>query len=143
MTLSLDQALTIAQTTIAEGRKRTLAPLCVVVLDIGGHAVALLRDERASISRPEIATGKAAGCLGMGFGGRELAKRAAAMPQFFTALAATFPKGIIPVPGGVLIRDAAGALLGAVGVTGDTSDNDELCALAGIAAAGLHADTGA
>lgn len=142
MTLTLDQALTIAQTTLAEGRKRNLAPLCAVVLDTGGHALALLRDERASISRPEIATGKAAGCLGMGFGGRELAKRAAAMPGFFTALTSSFPKGIIPVPGGVLIRDASGTLLGAVGVTGDTSDNDELCALAGIAAAGLVADTG-
>jgi len=143
MTLTLNLALNIAQTTLAEGRKRNLAPLCVVVLDPGGHALVLLRDERASISRPEIATGKAAGCLGMGFGGRELAKRAAAMPQFFTALASAFPKGIIPVPGGVLIRDASGALLGAVGVTGDTSDNDEICALAGIAAAGLVGDTGA
>ena len=103
----------------------------------------MLRDERASISRPEIATGKAAGCLGMGFGGRELAKRAAAVPQFFISLASIFPKGIIPVPGGVLIRDASGALLGAVGVSGDTSDNDEICALAGIAAAALVADTGA
>ncbi|MEY2926250.1 MAG: hypothetical protein RL367_727 [Pseudomonadota bacterium] len=143
MTLTLNQALTIAQITLAEGQKLKLAPLCVVVLDAGGHALALLRDERASISRPEIATGKAAGCIGMGFGGRELAKRAAVVPQFFTALASIFPNGIIPVPGGVLIRDAAGALLGAVGVTGDTSDNDELCALAGIAAAGLVADTGA
>jgi len=143
MTLTLEQALTIAQTTLAEGRKRGFAPLCAVVLDKGGHALALLRDERASISRPEIAMGKAAGCLGMGFGGRELAKRAAAVPQFFTALASAFPKGIIPVPGGVLIRDASGALLGAIGVTGDTSDNDEICALAGIAAAGLVGDTGA
>jgi uncharacterized protein GlcG (DUF336 family) len=143
MGLSLEQALTIAQTTVTEGHKRNLAPLCVVVLDTGGHALALLRDERASISRPEIATGKAAGCLGMGFGGRELAKRAANMPQFFSSLASLFPKGIIPVPGGVLIRDSSGALLGAVGVTGDTSDNDELCALAGIAAARLVADTGA
>ena len=87
--------------------------------------------------------GKAAGCLGMGFGGRELAKRAAAMPMFFNGLQAAFPNGMLPVPGGVLIRGEDGGLLGAVGVTGDTSDNDELCALAGIAAAGLQADTGA
>ena len=113
------------------------------MLDRGGHALALLRDESASIYRPEIATAKAAGCLGMGFGGRELAKRAAAAPAFFAGLQVTFPKGMLPVPGGVLIRDAAGALLGAVGVSGDTSDNDEICALAGIAAAGLVADTGA
>ncbi len=139
----MDQALLIAQTTLAEGKRKGFAPLCAVVLDAGGHALALLRDETASISRPEIATAKAAGCLGMGFGGREIAKRAAAVPNFIAALNGIFPKGILPVPGGVLIRNAAGALIGAVGVTGDTSDNDELCALAGIAAAGLVADTGA
>jgi uncharacterized protein GlcG (DUF336 family) len=143
MTLTMDQALTIAQATLAEGAKLGCAPLCAVVLDTGGHALALLRNERASISRPEIATAKAAGCLGMGFGGREIAKRATAVPTFFAALNGVFPKGLLPVPGGVLIRDARGALIGAVGVSGDTSDNDELCALAGIAAAGLVADTGA
>lgn len=143
MPLTLDQALTIARETIAEGTARGFAPLCVAVLDTGGHPVALLRGDGASISRPEIATAKAAGCLGMGFGGRELARRAEAMPQFFAALAAVFPKGIVPVAGGVLIRDGEGNLLGAVGVTGDTSDNDEACALAGIAAAGLVAETGA
>lgn len=141
--LTLEQASIIVDTVLADGKARGFAPLCAVVLDAGGHALSLKRDERASISRPEIATGKAAGCLGMGFGGRELAKRAAAMPGFFTAIAASFPKGIVPVPGGVLIRDASGVLLGAVGVSGDTSDNDEICALAGIAAAGLQADTGA
>jgi uncharacterized protein GlcG (DUF336 family) len=143
MTLTLDTALTIARATLEEGKRLGLAPLCVAVLDTGGHAIALLRDERASISRPEIATAKAAGCLGMGFGGREIAKRAAAVPNFIAALNGIFPKGILPVPGGVLLRDGAGVLIGAVGVTGDTSDNDELCALAGIAAAGLVADTGA
>lgn len=142
-TLTLDQALTIARETLAEGKRQNFAPLCCVVLDTGGHALALLRDERASISRPEIATAKAAGCLGMGFGGRELKKRADAMPAFFTGLQAVFPKGILPVPGGVLIRSDSGALIGAVGVSGDTSDNDEICALAGIAAAHLLADTGA
>lgn len=141
--LTLEQAQTIAAETLAEGKRRGFAPLCCVVLDRGGHALALLRDENASIYRPEIATGKAAGCLGMGFGGRELARRAAAQPAFFTGLQAALPKGILPVPGGVLIRSEQGALLGAVGVTGETSDNDEICALAGIAAAGLTADTGA
>ena len=90
----------------------------------------------------KIATGKAAGCLAMGFGGRELARRAQAAPQFFTSLATVLPKGIVPVPGGVLIRAADGELLGAIGVSGDTSDNDEICALAGIAAVGLLAETG-
>lgn len=141
--LTLDAALTIARETLAEGARRGFAPLCCAVLDRGGHALALLRDERASIYRPEIATAKAAGCLGMGFGGRELAKRAAAAPLFFNGLQAAFTKGILPVPGGVLIRDAEGAVIGAVGVSGDTSDNDEVAALAGIAAAGLTADTGA
>jgi uncharacterized protein GlcG (DUF336 family) len=143
MTLTLDQALTISRTALDAGKKNSFAPLCVVVLDAGAHSLCVLRDERASIFRPEIATGKAAGCLGMGFGGRELAKRVAAVPHFFAALSGVFPKGIIPVPGGVLIRNAAGDLIGAVGVTGDTSDNDELCAVAGIRAAGLVADTGA
>lgn len=141
--LTLDQASTILRAALAEGTSRALAPLCVVVLDAGGHALALLRDERASNMRPEIATAKAAGCLGMGFGGRELAKRAQAAPGFYAAIGGLFAKGIVPVPGGVLIRDGEGRLLGAVGISGDTSDNDELCALAGIAAAGLVADTGA
>jgi uncharacterized protein GlcG (DUF336 family) len=141
--LTLAKAQIIAAETLAEGRRLGLAPLACVVLDRGGHILTLLRDENASIYRPEIAMGKAAGCLGMGFGGRELARRAAAMPLFFNGLQAAFPSGMLPVPGGVLVRDAEGGLLGAVGVTGDTSDNDELCALAGIAAAGLQADTGA
>jgi len=143
MTLTLDQAARIVDAALAEGRERGFHPLCVVVLDGGGHALALKRDERASISRPEIATAKAAGCLGMGFGGREIARRAQAVPAFISALNDIFPKGILPVPGGVLIRDGAGRLLGAVGISGDTSDNDEICAVAGIEAAGLVADTGA
>jgi uncharacterized protein GlcG (DUF336 family) len=141
--LTLGQADTIAQAALQEGQNRDFHPLCVVVLDSGGHPLVLKRDERASIYRPEIATGKASGCLGMGFGGRELARRAQAVPAFFNALAATFPKGMVPVPGGVLIRDGDGRLLGAVGISGDTSDNDEICAVAGIEAAGLFAETGA
>lgn len=140
--LTLDTALAIAQETLKEGNRQGFAPLCVAVLDPGGHLLALLRDDGASISRPEIAIGKAAGCLGMGFGGRELARRAQAMPQFFTSLASIFPKGIVPVPGGILLRNDDGAIVGAVGVSGDTSDNDEIAALAGIAATGSTADTG-
>jgi uncharacterized protein GlcG (DUF336 family) len=143
MPLTLAQALTIAQTTLADGETRGFLPLAVAVLDAGGQPLALLRDERTSLNRADIAVAKAAGCLAMGFGGRELAKRAAAVPQFFAALNTVFPKGIVPVPGGVLIRDAGGALIGAVGVSGDTSDNDEICALAGLAAARLAGDTGA
>jgi uncharacterized protein GlcG (DUF336 family) len=143
MTLKLQQALTVAQTTLAEGARQSFLPLSVAVLDTAGQPLAILRDERTSLHRADIAIGKAAGCLAMGFGGRELAKRAAAMPQFISAVGQIFPKGLIPVPGGVLIRDANGSLIGAVGVSGDTSDNDEICALAGISAAGLVADTGA
>ena len=142
MTLTLDTALTIAREAMADGTRQAFLPLAVVVLDTGGQPLAVLRDHRSSLHRADIAMGKAAGCIAMGFGGRELAKRAAAMPQFFTSIASIFPKGIVAVPGGVLIRDADGALLGAVGVSGETSDNDELCAVAGIAAAGLKADTG-
>jgi uncharacterized protein GlcG (DUF336 family) len=143
MTLTLQHALTIAQATLAEGAGRGFLPLAVAVLDTAGQPLALLRDERTSLHRADIATGKAAGCLAMGFGGRELVKRAAAVPQFISAVGTIFPKGLIPVAGGVLIRDAEGCLLGAVGVSGDTSDNDEICALAGIAAVSLVADTGA
>ena len=141
--LTLAQASTIVDQTLQTGVEAGFQPLCVGVLDAGGHALALKRHEGASISRPELATAKASGCLSMGFGGREIVKRAAALPHFIAALNTIFPKGILPVPGGVLIRDANGVLVGAVGVSGDTSDNDELCALAGIAAAGLVADTGA
>jgi uncharacterized protein GlcG (DUF336 family) len=140
--LSLKQALAIAEGTLRAGFDGNYAPLCVAVLDVGGHVLAVQRDERASNYRPQIAIAKASGCVGMGFGGRELAARAQAMPQFFTALSGIFVNGIIPVPGGVLVRDGDGRLFGAVGVSGDTSDNDEVCAVAGIKSAGLIADTG-
>lgn len=140
--LTLADADRIADRALIEGREHGFAPLCVVVLDAGGHALVVKRDERTSIGRVEIATAKAHGCLAMGFGGRALAARAAQVPQFFTALATVLPKGIVPVAGGVLIRTADGVLVGAVGISGDTSDNDEICAVAGIGAAGLVADTG-
>lgn len=140
--LNLATALAIAQKTLAEGRERAFAPLTAAVLDAGGHVVALLRADGASLLRPQIATGKAWGALGMGFGSRDLAQRAAKMPAFFNALSDLAGGNMVPVPGGVLIRDANGALRGAVGVSGDTSDNDELCAVAAVQAAGLIADTG-
>lgn len=140
--LTLAQASQIIDAALSEGGVRGFQPLCVAVLDSGGHLLALKRDERASTGRPDVTIAKASGCLAMGFGGRELARRAQAMPAFIAALNNVFPKGLLPVPGGVLIRDAAGVLLGAVGISGDTSDHDEQCALAGIAAAGLVAETG-
>jgi uncharacterized protein GlcG (DUF336 family) len=142
MPLDLSTALALAQQTLSEGRTRGLAPLTAAVLDAGGHVVALLRGDGSSLLRPQIATGKAWGALGMGFGGRELAARAARMPAFFDALSVLADGRMVPVPGGVLIRDAQGVLLGAIGVSGDTSDNDEVCAVTAIEAAGLKADTG-
>lgn len=140
--LTLNQANRLIEAALAEGQRLQLAPLCVAVLDAGGHMLALQRDERASLLRPQIATGKAAGVLGMGFGGRELARRAANMPALFNALSDLAGGQMVPVPGGVLIRDAAGNILGAVGISGDTSDNDELCAIVGVLALELVADTG-
>jgi uncharacterized protein GlcG (DUF336 family) len=140
--LTLEKASIVVDAALEAGATNGFAPLCVVVLDAGAHTLALKRSERASVFRPEIAIAKAVGCLGMGFGGREIARRAQSAPAFFAALCTVFPQGIVPVPGGVLIRDAEGNLLGAVGISGDTSDNDEVCAVAGIRAVGLVADTG-
>ena len=145
MALPLSQATTIVQATLAKGRETGCAPLAVAVLDAGGHLKAFAREDGAGILRPQIALGKAWGALGMGFGSRSFAKRIAEQPgapSFFNALAAMSEGRVVPVPGGVLIRDANREVIGAVGVTGDTSDKDEACALAGITAAGLTGDTG-
>jgi len=139
--ITLDQATTIIEATLAKGRELGLDPLTVVVLDPGGHAVALKREDRSGILRPQIATGKAWGALGMGFASRELARRAEEHPVFVAALTAASGGRVVPVPGGVLIRTSDGALVGAVGVSGDTSDDDEACAAHGVRAAGLVADT--
>jgi uncharacterized protein GlcG (DUF336 family) len=141
--VTLAQASIIVDQAIAKGRELSLQPLTVVVLDAGGHMVAMKREDKSGILRTEIATGKAWGTLGMGFGGREFARRAAGGGAvFLQALMAASGGRIVPAPGGVLIRDANGDIAGAVGISGDTSDKDETCAVAGIAAAGLVADTG-
>lgn len=141
-TLKLAQASAIIDTAIAEARKRNLAPLAVAVLDAGGHLVAFKREDEAGIVRFDIAYGKAWGALGMGFGTRELAARAAKFPTFVAALAAVSQGRIVPSPGGVLIVGADKDVLGAVGISGDTGDNDETCAIAGIEAVGLSAIPG-
>ena len=105
--------------------------------------MAFKREDRSGILRFDIAFGKAWGALGMGFGSRELADRAGKNPLFFGVLATVSQGRLVPVPGGVLIKDAAGSVLGAVGISGDTSDKDEVCAIAGIEAAGLKAVVGA
>jgi uncharacterized protein GlcG (DUF336 family) len=140
--LTLDAARMIADTALAHGRSRGMAPLAVVVLDARGAPKAYLAEDGTSLLRFDIAFGKAWGTLGMGFGGRELARRAARAPAFMTALQTMSEGRMVPAAGGVLIRDAAGAIIGAVGISGDSSDNDELCAVAGIEKAGLAADTG-
>jgi uncharacterized protein GlcG (DUF336 family) len=142
MSVSLAQASTIVDVALKKGRDTNCAPLTVTVLDAGGHLVACKREDNSGILRFDIAYGKAWGSLGMGFGSRTLAERAAATPQFFTMLAAASDGRIVTNPGGVLIRNAAGEIVGAVGISGDTSDKDEACAIAGIEAAGLKADPG-
>jgi uncharacterized protein GlcG (DUF336 family) len=143
MSVTLAQATTIVDTALRKGRETNLAPLTVAVLDAGGHMVAFKREDRSGILRYDIAYGKAWGALGMGFGSRELGDRAAKNPVFFGVLATVSHGRLIPVPGGVLIKDDAGAVLGAVGISGDASDKDEACAVAGIEAAGLKAVVGA
>lgn len=138
----LEQADLIASEALRKAREMEFAPLTVVVLDAGGHTKVLKREDDASLLRPEIALGKAWGVLGMGFGGRELARRAEQMPAFFTALNAMSDGRMVPLPGGVLIRNPEGQVIGSVGISGDTSDNDEICAVHGVEAAGLTPDTG-
>jgi len=143
MSVTLAQATTIVDTALKTGRDTSCAPLTVAVLDAGGHMVAFKREDKSGILRYDIAYGKAWGALGMGFGSRELGDRAAKNPVFFGVLATVSQGRLVPVPGGVLIKDASGAVLGAVGISGDTSDKDEACAVAGIEAAGLKAVVGA
>ena len=137
--LTLQQATTIVEASLRKGRETGCAPLAVAVLDTGGHLKAFAREDGAGIIRPQIATGKAWGALGMGAGSRTFARRVAEQPQqqaFFAALNAMSDGRVVPAPGGVLIRDGAGgAVIGAVGISGDVSDKDEACAVAGITAA--------
>ncbi|MBW3096585.1 GlcG/HbpS family heme-binding protein [Pseudohoeflea coraliihabitans] len=141
-TLTLTQANTIISAAFKHAEKLSLAPLTVVVLDPGGHMIALQRQDGSSILRCEIATGKAFGALALGLGSRKVSAMAIERPHFLEGLSGVSGGRIVPVPGGVLVRDSEGAIIGAVGITGDTSDNDEACAIAGIEAADLTADGG-
>ncbi len=143
--ISLSQAQEIIAAALAEGRAENFLPLVVVVLDTGGHLKAFAREDGTGILRYQIAKAKAWGALGMGVGSRALGERAKKGGQdaaFMAAAGAAADGRLIPGPGGVLVRDSAGRIIGAVGISGDTGDNDELCAIAGIEAVGLKPDPG-
>ena len=137
--LTLQLALEIIEGAFAKATEIKCAPLTVVVLDAGGHEVAVQRQDRSGILRVDIARAKAWGALGMGYSSREVGERAEKAPAFFAALASVAQGRIAPAAGAVLLRDEEKNVIGAVGISGDTSDRDEECALAGIAAAGLKA----
>ncbi len=137
-TLTLDEANAIAAAAIAEARKLELAPVCVAVLDAAGTTKALQTEDRVALMRPTIATAKAWGCLGLGFSTKTYTAMAEGMGPLVDTFRELAEGRLVPSPGGVLIsRD--GVLVGAVGVSGDTGPNDELCAVAGVEAAGLGA----
>ncbi|MCL7464421.1 heme-binding protein [Phaeovulum sp. NW3] len=137
MALTLEAAKRIIDVAMAHGREAGWKPLSVVVLDAGGHPIAFERGNGASPGRFEIARAKAYGSIMLGMGGKAQMARAESQAYFMAAVNGAFGGQVMPVPGGVLVRDGAGAVIGAVGVTGDTSDNDAAAALAGIEAAGL------
>lgn len=137
--ISLDQANAVIAAALAKGSELGLKPLSVAVLDAGGHLLAFQRQDGSSNLRPQIATAKASGALALGTSSRRIGEMAAERPTFVASLGPISAHGVVPAAGGVIVTGADGLAIGAVGVTGDTSDNDELCALAGIAAAGLQA----
>jgi uncharacterized protein GlcG (DUF336 family) len=142
MSVTLAQASSIVDATLKKARELKQMPQTVVVLDTGGHLVCAKREDGSGIIRFEAAVGKAYGALGMGWGSRTMMERAAQNPNFLTSIVAASGGRLVPNPGGVLIRDAANAIIGAVGISGDTGDNDEIIAVAGIEAAGLKPDPG-
>ncbi len=142
MSLTLTSANTIIAGTLAHAKSAACKPLGIVVLDARGTVKAASIADGCSLARFDIARAKAKGALAFNMGTRSLEKLAKDRPHFFTGAASAIEGGIVPVPGGVLIKDKDGTILGAVGVSGDTSDNDEIAALTGIAAAGLDGDGG-
>ncbi len=137
--IRLDQAQRIVQEALAAAREDGLQPLAVIVVDSGGHPVAFAREDGASLFRHDIARAKAMGALGMGQDTRGLAEKAKGNPAFFQSVSVAVGGNIAFSPGGVLVRDDIGVIIGAVGISGDTGDNDEICVFAGLAAAGFTA----
>ncbi|VVP11109.1 hypothetical protein PS876_03319 [Pseudomonas fluorescens] len=140
--LTLKVAVNLVNEAINAGRGINAAPLTIAVLDSGGHLIALQREDGASLLRPQIAIGKAWGAIALGKGSRLLAVDAQQRPAFFAALNSTGQGSVVPAPGGVLIRDQAGNLLGAIGISGDLSDIDEQVAIKAVQALDLRADGG-
>jgi len=140
--ITLEHARTIIRAALKHARDNGLKPVGVVVLDEGGHVKAFEREDGASFYRFRVAHGKAHGAVGLGLGSRALNARAETQPYFLAAVGALQDTAVVPVPGGVLIRDGEGAIIGAVGISGDVSDADEAAAVAGIRAAGFTPDTG-
>ncbi|MCX2697340.1 MULTISPECIES: GlcG/HbpS family heme-binding protein [Ochrobactrum] len=140
--LTLDKANAIIAAAFAKAAELHLKPIVVSVLDAGGHLKAFQRQDGTSILRFEIASGKAFGALSVGAGSRWLHNQAKDRPHFLEGLSGVSGGKIIAVPGGVLIKDAQNEIVGAVGISGDTSDNDEAAAVAGITGAGFAADAG-
>jgi uncharacterized protein GlcG (DUF336 family) len=141
--LKLKSAQKILKVALDTAHAKSMKPLVIAIIDARGALIAFAAEDGSSLKRERVARGKADGAVALGVSSRQIGKMAAERPAFVAAVTHAIGGSIIPVPGGVLIRDAKGALLGAVGVSGDTSDNDELVAVAGIEAAGLKADTGA
>ena len=136
--LTLEKAGTIIEKALAKGREMGMNPLTVAVVDDGGNLKAFAREDGPGAAlRPQIATGKAFGAVGMGFSSRTLNERVLDRPHFGVALVGASQGRLVPVPGGVLIKDGD-EIIGAVGISGDTSDNDEAAAVTGIEAAGLN-----
>ncbi len=137
--MTLELALEIITSARAKGRELGLKPLTIAVLDAGGHLKALMREDETSTLRAEIAQGKARGAISMGLGSRAIYNRAQEQPYFIQSMNALSGGSLVPVPGGVLVRQE-NEIIGAVGITGDSSDNDEKCAVFAIQSIGLVAE---
>ncbi|MEN0107599.1 MAG: heme-binding protein [Pseudomonas sp.] len=140
--LTLQIASRITEQAQSAGRSVSSAPLTIAVLDAGGHLISLLREDGSSMLRPQIAIGKAWGAVALGKASRQIASDAQQRPSFIAAVNTLAHGNVVPAPGGVLIRDENNQVIGAIGISGDTSDIDEQCAVKGVLAVGLQADIG-
>jgi uncharacterized protein GlcG (DUF336 family) len=139
VSITIEQARTIISAALAHGRANGMQPLVVAVLDAGGHLKAFEREDGAANRRFDVAHGKAHGAISLGVSSRRLGEMAVERPHFVAGVTGAIGGALVPVAGGVLVTNADGTTIGAVGISGDTSDNDEAAAIAGITAAGLVA----